>query len=803
MSLQTKKKVLIVHNYYQLPGGEDTVVANEKKLLEDNGHEVILYTRHNNEIKTMPNWKKLGVAVMTIFNVHTYRDIVRIIRQENIEIVHVHNTLNLISAAVYYAARKCGVPVVQTVHNFRLLCPGATFYRKGAVCEKCLHKGIGCAIVHGCYRNSRLQTLVCVMNLWIHRLTGIYRKINYICLTEFNKEKLLQLKGIREEQIYVKPNFVEEEAEYPATQERKDQFVFLARLDKFKGIDVLLEAWRIMGENAPKLLVCGTGPMEEWCKEFIAAHHLQQIEMMGLVSNDKAREILAQSKALVLPTQLYEGFPVSIVEAFSAGTPVVCSDIGNTGSIVEEGKTGCKFQPDDPQALCDAVRRVYQIPDAFQKVRDTYLQHYSSRKNYTLLNECYEQVCSKNQLVGSSAAILQKKQQENSIKKQNVLIVHNYYQLPGGEDTVVANEKELLQANGHKVFLYTRHNSELRGFSLIQKLMLPLSTVFSIRTYREIRKRIKANQIDVVHVHNTLNMISPSVYYAALSCRIPVVQTLHNFRMLCPGANFFRDGKICEDCVSKGIGCAVLHKCYRGSALQTLGVVISTLFHRMTGIYRKIYYICLTDFNRNKLLELNKSRRKPVVDPKKVYVKPNFTFDSGISPQPGENYLAIGRVEQLKGIDVLLEAFRKMPEKKLAIAGSGKEMESYRAKASRNVTFLGQLDKQQLLVQLGHSKAVIAASQAYESFGMSIAEAYAAHKPVIAGNIGNIGALAEDQVTGIKFQYDSADALVEAVGRFEQADAATLGEQGYQKFQREFAPEANYRLLKQIYDESV
>ena len=159
-----KPKVLIIHNRYQIPGGEDTVVANERKLLRDNGHEVVLYTRDNNEIKTMSGLKKLLLPFTTIYNPQSARDVKKIITEEHIDIVHVHNTLNLISPSVYYAAVKCGVPVVQTVHNFRLICPGATLYRDGHICEDCIEKGLGCAVRHGCYRQSKAQTLILVIS---------------------------------------------------------------------------------------------------------------------------------------------------------------------------------------------------------------------------------------------------------------------------------------------------------------------------------------------------------------------------------------------------------------------------------------------------------------------------------------------------------------------------------------------------------------------------------------------------------------------------------------------------------------
>lgn len=176
-------------------------------MLEEHGHKVILYSRNNAELKHMSKPQKLFLPIMTIFNPRTYKEIKSRIKSENVEIVHVHNTLNLISPAVYYAARAMKVQVVQTVHNFRLLCPGATFYRDGNICEDCVEHGLRCAVKHSCYRGSRIQMLACVISTWFHRMTGIYGKINYICLTEFNKEKLLQLKQIEADRVFCETKF--------------------------------------------------------------------------------------------------------------------------------------------------------------------------------------------------------------------------------------------------------------------------------------------------------------------------------------------------------------------------------------------------------------------------------------------------------------------------------------------------------------------------------------------------------------------------------------------------------------------
>lgn len=383
------KKILIIHNYYQIPGGEDSVVSNEMKMLQDHGNKVLLYTRNNLELKTMSFFRKMMLPFSTIFNFHTYRDIKRIIKKEKIDVVHVHNTLNLISPSVYYAAVSCNVPIVQTVHNFRLLCPGATFYRDNHICEDCVKRGLGCAIKHRCYRGSRLQTLACVISTIFHRTIGIYGKINYICLTEFNRNKLLTMKQIKPNRVFVKPNFVKETGEDIISEdEREDYYIFAGRLDKLKGIDVLLKAWKEMGNTSPKLIICGVGPMEKWCKKFVAANNINA-EFLGFVENCEVRKLVARGKALILPTQWYEGFPMSLVEAFSVGTPVICSELGNVGSIVEEGITGYKFKAGDSAELIHAVKRCQCI---CTNVIETYNRLYTEDVNYSLLCRIYENV---------------------------------------------------------------------------------------------------------------------------------------------------------------------------------------------------------------------------------------------------------------------------------------------------------------------------------------------------------------------------------------------------------------------------
>lgn len=386
--MENKLKILIVHNYYKIPGGEDSVVLNEKNLLEKNGHKVILYSRNNSEIKNFSFIRKLFLPFTAIYSFKTSREIKKIIKKEQIDIVHVHNTLSLVSPSVFYAAKKMKVPVVQTIHNFRMICPAATLYRDEHICEDCIKKGLKCAVKYKCYRNSKLQAMANVAILRVNRFFGIYKKINYICLTEFNKNKLLSYKKISKNQIFVKPNFVGTDVSFIPYNQRDNQIIYVGRLDKLKGIEILFNAW-LKINNDVNLVVCGSGPLEQWCTEFIENNKISNIKMLGFIDNEKAKKLIANSKALILPTQWYEGFPVTIVEAFSVGTPVLGSDIGNVGNLIKEGITGWKFKPDNADDLISAVNGMTDITSTVLK---EFNNNYTAQRNYDKLLEIYNKL---------------------------------------------------------------------------------------------------------------------------------------------------------------------------------------------------------------------------------------------------------------------------------------------------------------------------------------------------------------------------------------------------------------------------
>lgn len=375
---------------------------------------------------------------------------------------------------------------------------------------------------------------------------------------------------------------------------------------------------------------------------------------------------------------------------------------------------------------------------------------------------------------------------------QRVLIVHNHYRIPGGEDVVAENEAKLLKSRGHEVFRYERDNGEPVG-----RLKMLLSTFFSLRTYREIRRLIREKRIDIVHVHNTLFLISPSVFYAAVKEGVPVVQTLHNFRLRCAAGTFFRNGRVCEDCVEKCGCCALKGRCYRGSLLQTAAVLLMNALHRLSGIYKKVNLIFLTEFDCEKLKGL------PC---RQSFIKPNFCFASGEDTAvSGEEpyYLVLGRIEHLKGSALIAKAFAKNG-RRLIFAGSGEQLPALKRfierKGIKNIETAGQLSHEKAMELLAGARALIAAPQWYETFGMGVIEAYSLGVPVIAADFGNVGALVKDGVTGVKFQNSSAG-LYRAVERFEKAERGRLSGNARREYEEKYSPEVNYHMLKKIYDE--
>lgn len=389
-------RILVVHNKYKISGGEDTVVDNEIQLLTEAGHTVIHYERSNAELDNMGIMKKVSALNSAKFSRNTYNEVKKIIEEEKIDIVHVHNTLTLITPSVYYAAIDCNVPVVQTVHNFRLICPGALLLRNGHICEECISHGPNRACRYKCYRASFLQSYIAARILLYNRKRGVYKKINYICLTSFNREKLLSAQGIFDKsRIYIKPNFAQM-MKYIPYRERKKQFVCVSRLSEEKGIPELLDAWKEFERKGYdiNLILCGDGELKNDVEKKIEAecHH---VTFMGKTDHKKVLEIISESLLFVFPTKWYEGFPMVIAECFSCGTPVLTNDIGNPGKIVINGENGITTQI---SKMSEVMASWGQNPYCDEHVAmsqnclQSYNDFYSPEQNIKILENIYSTI---------------------------------------------------------------------------------------------------------------------------------------------------------------------------------------------------------------------------------------------------------------------------------------------------------------------------------------------------------------------------------------------------------------------------
>jgi len=386
-------KIALVHNTYREAGGEDVVFENEKRLLERNGHTVIPYLRSNTEMRDESLLDRLTIAPQMVWSSRTRREFAAILTRERPDIVHIHNTFMVISPSIYYACAERGLPVVQTLHNFRLLCPAGSCFRDRMICTECLDQSLFRSVLHGCYRNSRRATAGVALMLAFHRAADTWRTsvTRFIALTEFAKNKFVSA-GFPAEAFMVKPNFTE-----PDPGERVgtgDHAVFVGRLDERKGVRVLLDAWKKLPSQYP-LQIVGDGPDRLALEAQAHDRQLSGVRFRGRLSRHEVTQTVKGARFMIVPSRWYEGFPMCVVESLACGTPVLCSRLGGMTEIVEDHVTGLNFNPNDAQDLARSVEWAWNHPkdlaDMGRAARRKYETHYTAEKNHSLLMEIYQQ----------------------------------------------------------------------------------------------------------------------------------------------------------------------------------------------------------------------------------------------------------------------------------------------------------------------------------------------------------------------------------------------------------------------------
>lgn len=395
MQKQKKKqafRVIQVHNQYKEPGGEDQVFAAESGLLTSHGHQVIQYTVRNDSVFSQG---KFALAVKTVWNHARYQELRRIFIKRRPNVVHVHNTLPLISPAIYYAAKASKTPICLTLHNYRLLCPNALFLRNDVVCEDCMRRFIAWpGVRHSCYRGYRPATMVVFLVNFLHRIAGTWKhKIDvYIALSEFSRHKFIQ-GGLPKNKIIVKPNFVEN-CSYSLGLEGdslRNGALFVGRLSREKGVITLLKAWKIVGNSVP-LKIVGDGPLAPFVGK--TASDMYAISWLGQRPIQEVYKLMAEAVILIFPSMWYETFGRVAVEAFSRGTPVITSCIGACAEIVEHGLTGLHFEPGNALDLAAkvlwAIENPIEIERMGRQARREYEAKYTPERNYKMIMNIYK-----------------------------------------------------------------------------------------------------------------------------------------------------------------------------------------------------------------------------------------------------------------------------------------------------------------------------------------------------------------------------------------------------------------------------
>jgi len=392
-------KILLVHNFYgsSAPSGENTAYLAERDLLQRHGHQVIEFTRHSDEIRNREFAGAVKGALATPWNPFALQKLVDLLNVEQPDVMHAHNTFPLLSPAVFTAARGMKTATVLTLHNYRIFCAAGIPMRNGTPCTECLDRqSVLPSLRYGCYRSSRLATLPLSFMIAFHNKIGTWQRDvdAFISLTDFQQDKMADA-GLPKERMHTKPHFYPDPPEPLPWEKHNPKVVFVGRLGPEKGVNLLLDAWKLWGDTAPLLELIGDGP--ERMKLEVSASQpklSQKIKFHGHLSFEKTQGKMAQASLLVLPSLCYEGFPMVIREAFALGVPVVASRLGSLPYLIEDGQTGLLFEPGNSKDLLRVLQNLWHQPEKLsamgRKARTDFEEKYTAAVNYEILKGIYQ-----------------------------------------------------------------------------------------------------------------------------------------------------------------------------------------------------------------------------------------------------------------------------------------------------------------------------------------------------------------------------------------------------------------------------
>lgn len=381
-------KVLFIHNRYQHRGGEDAVLDMELRLLESHGHEIETLLFDNESIAGTGS--KVSAALKAVYNPYAAKKLEAKVSTFRPDVIHVHNLFFDASPSVLYQAKRMGIPVVATLHNYRLICANAMLIREGAICEKCIHSTFpSSGIINKCYRGSAVQSGLVTAITGTHKILGTWKnKVDaYITLSGFMRNKILSgSAGLEANKVYITPNAIADPGE--GAKLRDDYFLFVGRISPEKGI---LQLARMFAETKiGKLIIAGDGPQAENIRQLAAT--TDNIDYLGLQPAETVIAYMKQAKALIFPSTWYEGMPMTIIEAFATGTPVLASRLGSMVEMIEEGKNGFLFEPGNMDDLHELIKKIKWKEELYAGPRNSYLEKYSEEAHYNNILKIYKQL---------------------------------------------------------------------------------------------------------------------------------------------------------------------------------------------------------------------------------------------------------------------------------------------------------------------------------------------------------------------------------------------------------------------------
>lgn len=794
-------RILVAHSFYRVSGGEDRYVREQVELLRDN-HEVALLSRSNEELEPSP-----VLALRMTFSPSEYAAVSRTIRRFQPDVIHLHNAYPSLGPAVHLAARRHGIPIVMTVHNFRLRCPNGLMFTEGSACQRCVGGAYWNAVVHECFP-TRSQASAYAVALSAHRLWFRLEDVVdcFIAPSQFMADRLMSW-GIPSDRITIVRNFT---ASHPPTTPPGRNGLYLGRLSAEKGVDVLLDGLARAGN--PPFEIAGSGPAGNDLRRRAAELGLTNVTFLGQLDSKGVVDALRRARYVAVPSAWDEPLGLVALEALAAGRPVIGTATGGLKEIVDKGG-GIVTPPGDADALAAAIRRYVDddelVAAAGERARTFAASEFTPHRHLAALEQLYANVVGHGArsrplpILATDRGAGAPGAPNTTPRPLKVLMVHCYYRDLGGENLSFEAEVRLLRSRGHEVVVYSRDNREIDTLDPLKKGRVALRTVWADDAYGDLQALVRRERPDLVHFQNTFPLISPSAFHAVSRLGVPVVVALRNFRLVCASGILWRDGGPCEDCVGRRVGTpGIQHACYHDSAVQSAVVVTMQAAHRALGTWTQAVdaYVVPSAFAAEKFAEAGLPRDR-------LHVKGNFVDpDPGANHEPGNIAVFAGRLAPEKGVATLLEAWRRVPGMRLVLIGDGPfrpEVEETirRHSLGGRVSVLGYQPPHAVMAALGTARFAVFPSEWYETFGRTAIEAFACGVPVLASDLGSVAELVDDGVNGFLFPSGDSAGLAERANRLaaDPALAVSLGRAARRRFETDFTAARNYEQLIEIY----